>query len=158
MCIFIATSLSRNPSFISSELYSYHSTLPWLPKPAGKAVIWRTPPPPCLAFWEGAEIHHLLVRCPLVLPTHYGLLGWMEPSVFSLAIKYGSDTSSLSWELTELYLKTCQEAQERTGEANHAAQSRLKYIGPMQWSLHTWLRELSLGHGTHRRTSGNSLA
>lgn len=30
--------------------------------------------PPCLGLWEGAEIHHLLVHRPLVLPTHYGLL------------------------------------------------------------------------------------
>lgn len=44
------------------------------PQTAGKAVSWRTPHPPCPALWEGAEIHHLLVHRPLVLPTHYGLL------------------------------------------------------------------------------------
>jgi len=73
--IFIATSLSRHPSFTSFELDSYRPTVLWLPTPAVKDVIWRTSPPPCPGLWEGAEIHHLLVHGHLALPTHYGLVG-----------------------------------------------------------------------------------
>lgn len=70
-------SLSGDPSFISFEQHYYQLPLLWVPRSAGKAVIWRTPLSPCAVLWKGAEIHHLLVHCPLVLPSQYGLLGWM---------------------------------------------------------------------------------
>lgn len=70
-------SLSRDPSFTSFEQHYYHLPLLWVPRHAVKGVIWRTPLSSGTALWEGAEIHHLLVRCPLVLPSHYRLLGGM---------------------------------------------------------------------------------
>lgn len=90
------------------------------------------------------------------LSSGFSYLLWIAGIDGCLAIRYGSDTPSSSCKLT----KSCISKRARKEPLKQMVQPKAdsSTLAPCSESLHMQLRELFQGHGTHHRTSGNSLA